>query len=451
MAVFHDARGYRISTDNALAAAEIFTALENFLHWRADLMPHVKAALAADPACGFAQALHGLLLYGTRNAAFRPMVVDSLKAANAARGAMSAREGRYVDALAAASAGRITEAVSVYEQILAADPTDLLAQRLAQFELFWLGEMAWSADISGRVAPAWNENIPGYSAHLGCRAFDLEETHQFGEAERIGRESVARDPAEVWGTHAVAHVLIMQGRHADGIAWLDGLKDNWAMANQMSLHLWWHRCLFHLERGETDAALAIYDAWVRNRDLPVLKGMPDLYIDMQNGASMLIRLELRGIDVGDRWDELAELTLKRLDDHSSPFTSAHYVAILAAAGHFAEAETAIASMTTFAHADDGTLGPVYLAAGIPAAKAALAHRKGDHEAVIRHLLPARRALWRMGGSHAQRDLFFILLVDSASKLDRRDILSIALADIAGAGFVDVPGRVAYRDAAAALA
>ena len=441
-----DQRGHAMTTESPAAAAALDTAIYNFLHWKSALMPEIKAALEADPGFGLAQAVNGLVLHAARNVAYRPMVGESLAAARAAGAGMTAREQLYVAALDAAYRGEIAESVSCYETILATDPTDLFAQRLAQMELFWIGEMAWSADISERVEEAWTPEVPGYGDYLSCRAFDLEEIHDYAAAERLGRRAVELDPTDVWGTHAVAHVMIMQGRHEEGIAWLDGLKDNWAEANQMCLHLWWHRCLFHLERGEHDAVLEIHDAWVRNREHPLLQALPDLYIDLQNGASLLLRLELRGVEVGDRWDELAELTLGRLDDHTSPFTSAHYAIILAATGRFAEAEALLGSMRGFAAGDEGTLGPRYRAAVIPAAEAALAHRKGKHQRVVDLLLPSRRLLWQMGGSDAQRDLFFLILADSLKTLGRKDLLGIVLADIAAAGFTDPAGRVGYGDA-----
>lgn len=442
-----DERGHPMTTLSAEAAAGVDRAIHNFLHWQADILPPLKAALKADPGFGFGQAVNGLILHGARHIAFRPKIEESLARAKAAAAGMTERERFYLRALEAAATGRIAESVAVYETILAHHPTDLLAQRLAQMELFWIGEMRWSAEISGRVATHWHKDVASYGVHLSCRAFDLEETHRFEEAERLGREAVEIDPADVWGAHAVAHVLIMQGRHEEGVAWLDGLKHHWVDANQMQLHLWWHRCLFHLERGELDAVLHIYDSWIRNRELPLLKSMPDLYIDMQNGASMLLRLELRGVDVGHRWDELAELTRKRLQDHTSPFTSAHFAAILAAAGRFGEADLLLRSMREFAANDEGTLGPRYRVAVIPAAEAAIAHRRGEHERVVEILMPARQLLWQMGGSHAQRDLFFLLLADSVRRLGRKDLLGIVLDDIRAAGFSDPAGRVGYREAA----
>ncbi|MGI9388075.1 MAG: tetratricopeptide repeat protein [Methyloligellaceae bacterium] len=439
-----DERGHPLTTTNGDAAEAINLAVRNYLHWKANVVPHINAALEADPEFGFAHVVNGLVLHGARNNAFRPKIEASLAAAKAAYPGMSERERLYVDALENAVAGKITQSVSRYETILAHNPLDLFAQRLSQMELFWIGEMQWSAEISARAAAHWSSTVPSYGVHLSCRSFDLEETLQFDEAERLGREAVEIDCEDVWGAHSVAHVLLMQGRHDDGIAWLDGLKEHWGDANQMLLHLWWHRCLFHIERREFETVFDIYDQWVRNRDLPLLKSMPDLYIDMQNGASMLLRLELRGVDVGDRWNELADLTLRRLEDHTSPFTSPHFAIILAAAGRFEEAGQLLCAMKTFAAEDRGTFGPRYAIAAIPAAKAAIAHRKGTHQRVVDLLMPARRMLWQMGGSHAQRDLFFLILADSAARLGRKDLFEIVLGDIEHAGFADAASRIGYR-------
>lgn len=441
-----DERGHTLTTSSAEAAAEIDTAVHNFLRNRADVIPHVGAALKADPEFGFGNIVSGLIMHGARNVHFRPRIEGALAAAQKQDGAMSPREHLYLRALEASVAGDITGAVSQYEVILADNPRDLLAQRMAQMELFWIGEMGWSEQISARAHAHWDEAVPGYSAHLACRAFDLEETHQFADAEAMGRKCVDIDPCDVWGTHAVAHVLIMQGRHEEGINWLDSHNDNWSEANQLQLHLWWHRCLFSVELGAFDDVLEVHDNWVRNRELPLLTSMPDLYIDMQNGASMLLRLELRGVDVGNRWAELEELTLNRLEDHTSPFTSPHFAIILAATGRFEEAERLMASMRAFADEDKGTFGPRYQMASIPAAEAALAHRRGDHQAVLDKLLPVRHQLWQMGGSHAQRDLFFLILADSILKLDRADLIPIILDDIERAGFSDAASRIGYRAA-----
>jgi hypothetical protein len=88
----------------------------------------------------------------------------------------------------------------------------------------------------------------------------------------------------------------------------------------------------------------------------------------------------------------------------------------------------------------------YAAAAIPAAAAAINHRKGDHGAVVAGLMGHRHALWQMGGSHAQRDLFFQVLADSASQLGRKDVLRLLLDDASGIGFAGLAARSSYAEA-----
>ena len=41
-------------------------------------------------------------------------------------------------------------------------------------------------------------------------------------------------------------------------------KDDWAGSN-FAIHLWWHTALYHLDLGEIDKVLEIYDTGVRNK------------------------------------------------------------------------------------------------------------------------------------------------------------------------------------------
>jgi tetratricopeptide (TPR) repeat protein len=433
------------------ADAAVTRAIDAFNHWRADAMPHLDTALAADPDSPRAHTVKGLFLATGRNRRYQGMIDASLAAARRGEHALDARERSYVNALDALAHGRLTEAVTHYEDILAHKPDDLFAHRLIQQELFWMGEARWMADVVQAAAPAWSHDDPDYPGFLAVRGFSLEEAGERELAERCAREAVARDPGECWGAHALAHVLEMQGRVDEGIAWLEGLSGNWAGGNQIVHHLWWHLCLFLLERGAHEHILELLDREVRNPESALVQAMPDAYIDIQNVASLLLRLELRGVDVGERWHSVAEVAAQRTGNHASPFTDAHAAMILAAVGDLDAAEALVQSMDDFAATPaSGSLGPRYRNAAIPAARAAIAHRRGDHAGVARALLPARRALWQMGGSHAQRDVFWQILVDSLQRLGLRPRLAGILGEIRAVPFAELDHRSLYRDAVAAL-
>ena len=435
--------------DGQAAAQATADAIDSFNHWRADTMAHLKRAFEADADAPMAHVVKGLVLATGRNRDYDPMVREALAAARRGADALAARQMRYVDALDALAHGRLTEAVTVYEDILAAAPDDLFAHRLAQQELFWMGEARWMADLVEGAAPAWTEDHPDYGMLLSVRAFSLEEAGDRGRAERFAREAVERDAGDCWGAHAMAHVLEMQGRVDEGVRWLEGLCHNWAGGNQIVHHLWWHLCLFLLERGEHERVLELLEREVRNPESPLIQATPDAYIDIQNYASMLLRLELRGVDVGDRWSAVAEVAAARIGNHASPFTDAHAAMILAAVGDFDAAGRLLASMQTFAAETEGSLGPRYRNAAIPAARAAIAHRRGDHPGVVSALMPARRSLWQMGGSHAQRDVFTQMLVDSLLELGDRTRLRRVLEEVRAVPFEHLEQRTLYRTALAA--
>ena len=442
-----DSRGHSITTESADAASHIAAAFDSYGKRRTDTMPLLASALKTDPNCALAHAAFGLLLQGAKHQDFQPKIADALALAQKNYANVSLREQRYIDALSFAIHGKLDKVVACYEAILDEHPTDLFALSLCQSELFWLGDMPKAETISAKTAKHWHQAIPGYGEFLAVRAFDLEEAGKFTEAEAAGREAVEIDASNIWATHAVTHVLHMQARFDEGIQWIDGLQDQWADLNQIKLHVWWHKGLFHLERGETDAVLEAYDNWVRNRSLELVESMPDLYIDLQNAASLLWRLEHQGIDVKHRWQEMAMLVKTRVQDMGSPFTSAHYAIILAAVGDFKHCEILVEHMQDFIQTNNHTLTHNFSKIALPAAEAAIAHRKGDFQLAVDKLMPVRHSMELMGGSHAQQDLFFQILVDAAYQLERTDLIKSLMHEIEMIGFIEPTQRSAYKAAA----
>src|ERR1043166_321210 len=442
----HDLHGLPITTSPEAGAAFDQTVL-GYLKYKVDASEHLKRTLAADPEFALAHCLKGYFAMLLYNQASVPRAVEAVRVAHAHSAHATPRERAHVDALEAWVAGDLDRMIAVWEQILAEHPTDVLALRLAHFNNFWLGRPQEMAASVERVLPKWGRELPGYGTLLSCRAFALEECGDYAGAEPAGRAAVEIDPADVWGTHAVAHIMEMQGRHQEGIAWLDQLERHWVGGNNLLHHLWWHRALFHLERGETAEVLALYDRRFRDLASPLTQMQPDLYIDVQNAASMLFRLERRGVDVGTRWNEIADKAEARIGDCLSPFTLPHWMMALAATGREQAAARMLEAMRAFA-TKSATVARIVGEISAPICEAVLAHRRGKPAEAVALMRPVLADMHRLGGSHAQQDVLEQLFLDAAIKADSRDDIRLLLARVARHP-VPPHGRVGYAEAAKA--
>jgi tetratricopeptide (TPR) repeat protein len=436
----HDMHGLAISTSPQGAAA-FDRALTGYLKYRADAGQRLGDALAADGDFALAHCLKGyfaLLSYKQANVAIAGEAAQNARRLGAKA---TAREQAHVVALEAWIGRDLDRALGTWEQILAEHPLDVLAFRLAHFNSFWLGRPRDMRASVERVKPKWGRDLPGYGTILSCHCFSLEECGDYAPAEVSGRAAIEIDPADVWGTHAVAHIMEMQGRYAEGIAWLDELERNWDGKANLVHHLWWHRALFHLERREFDAVLDLYDRRFRNLSAALTQAQPDLYIDVQNAASMLMRLELLGIDVGERWNEVADKAEARIGDCLSAFTLPHWMMALAATGRDDAAQKMLDGMRAFG-TGEGAVARIVRKVAVPVCEAVLAHRKGEYTRALDLMRPVLGDMHQLGGSHAQQDVLMQIFADAAVKADCADDLRLILRQ-AGR---DLSERVGYSAA-----
>ncbi len=416
-----DRQGIELSAASDAAAGHFDEAVGQFLGYRREPVEHLKRALAADPGFVMGHCLRGAFYLLLGNAALKPRAARSLAAAEAGAAHATPRERAHVEALSAWCGDDLEGAVRRWEAILLDHPLDVLALRLAYFTYLDLGDSRNLRDSVARVLPAWDSGRPGYGHLLGMHAFGLEECGDCAAAERAGRRAVEIDASDIWGVHAVAHVMETQSRPREGIGWLGELEPGWTRCNFFTHHVWWHRALYHIELGEHDAALALYDTRVRDDD-------SDLALDMANAASLLWRLELNGVAVGGRWGELADKSARRIDDHVLPFSDAHFMMALAAGGRGEAAGALLASMRDYAATRQATTAPVMRAVGIPLCEALGAFRAGDCERTVELLHPLRYELYRIGGSHAQRDVFGQTLIEAALGCGRFGLARALLAE-----------------------
>ena len=167
--------------------------------------------------------------------------------------------------------------------------------------------------------------MPHFASVLAMYAFGLEENGQYRLAEKIARRALAIEPGHPGAIHVIAHIMEMEGRAREGLAFLAETEPAWLEGTGFSVHLAWHRALFHLETDNTKAALAIYDWQIGNTRSAGISVLAD-------ASSLLWRLQLRNIDVGGRWRDLADRWEVRNLTGTRPFYAVHAMMAFAAAG-----------------------------------------------------------------------------------------------------------------------
>ena len=439
-----DAQGNSLTIASDEAARAFDHVIDGFVRYRFDTGARLKALTRLDPEAPLPQAMAGLFAMLAYDAALVPRALAAADRAAALN--PNPREAAHIAALRAWAGGHPEQALAIWEGIVAAHPRDLLAFRLHHFAAFWMGSPGRMLGQVERVMPHWSSAVPGFGAILACHCFAAEECGLYTVAEHSGRAAVALDPGDLWATHGVAHVLEMQGRRAEGIAWLDAGERHWEGGNNLMHHLWWHCAMFHLERGQFDDVLGLYDRRFRDASSPVTQAQPDLYIDVQNAASMLWRLERHGVLVGDRWTELADKAEARIGDTLSAFTQPHWMMALAATGRDNAARRLLAAVEEAGRG--GTPHATILReAALPACRAVLAHRQGRHAEAVAALRPALGGLYRLGGSHAQQDVLEQLFLVAAIRADLETDARLLLERVAGRHPVPPERRIGYAAAA----
>lgn len=319
--------------------------------------------------------------------------------------AATAREAAHVAALGHLADGRWHEAGRILEDIAIDNPRDALALQVGHQIDFFTGNARMLRDRIGRALPAWRKDMPGYHAILGMQAFGLEEMGDYARAESFGRQAIEIEPRDGWAQHAVAHVMEMQSRQRDGIAWMRANPEAWSKESFLQVHNWWHLALFHYDLGETDEVLRLYDG-------PIYGARSTLALNMVDASAILWRLYLGGVDVGDRWATLAANWVPKAAAGNYAFNDAHATMAFVGAGLEAPAKTLLEAQREAMRGSDDNAA-FTRDVGHPLTLAIKAFGKGRYDEAVRLIRPIRSIAHRFGGSHAQRDVIDLTLIEAA--------------------------------------
>ena len=402
-----DRRGVPVSTGLPQSLETYETALRAFNTYRGDPIAVIDTALEVDPDFVMGHILRAEVHVTMWERSVVPEIETGLARLNDLDGRSNVRERGHVRALGCWVSGDWNGMRGQLDRLLAEYPRDMLALQIGHLADFYLGDRD---NLRGRVAralPVWNRGDPGYGFLLGMYAFGLEECGEYSRAEETGREALEVEPDDCWAQHAVAHVMEMQARQEEGIAFMEARTDHWAQEdNGFAFHNWWHTALYNLDQDRTCRALEIYDRRIRPEP-------SEIQLTMLDATALLWRMHLRGIDVGDRWDELAAVYDDKRGEHGFyAFNDMHAMMAYTATARLGAAAALVKAVAN-ASGEDGTNGMMSREVGLPIVRAIEAFGRERYRESVDLLMPVRYRAHIFGGSHAQRDIVHRTLIEAA--------------------------------------
>jgi hypothetical protein len=380
-------------------------ALELLHTHRGNPSAEVDRILADDPQCVSAHCLRAALIVLADDPAARPALAASLDAIDAAIPDVDERTRRHAGAARAWLVGDPDLAAERYSAIVIDWPGDILALVVAHAFDFRFGLRQMLLHRIAQVLPAWDATVPGYASVLAMYAFGLEENGRYDRAERIARRALALDPRLAAAIHVISHVMEMQGRTREGLAFLAATEPAWREGTGFSVHLAWHQALFHLDAVDPHAALTVYDAQIAK------PGASDMNV-LADASALLWRLQLRNIEVGERWRLLADRWEMRAFAGVRPFYAVHAMMAFAAAGR-PSAAARVFDALPHTDASGASPSPAQDALAAPFCEALLAFARSDYVACVEWLVRVRHIADRCGGSLAQCDLIHLTFTEAA--------------------------------------
>jgi len=412
-----DRRDNPVGTWSAAALDHAETALWRMASFFDAPIADIDAAIAQDPQWMLPHVMRAAFLLTLTE----PSLVGDAKAALRHADKLAAhatdRERAHLAAAHRCARGDWHGACIAWSAILDEHPRDLYALQWAHLFDFYRGDATQLRRRPERVLPAWSLDDALRPYVLGMHAFGLEECGAYRQAEAVGLEAVA-GPAKVpWATHAVAHVMEMQGRCEQGLAWLRARQSDWADGNGFAGHHWWHLALFHLESLDVPGALAIYDAHLGGNNAA-------LTLHRLDGAALLWRIHLLGADVGARWDDIASGWdwSPEAVGHSA-FNDVHGLLIRLGQQRWAQADSLIEAAQKRSDSADDSNADMTRDIGLPLMHGLRAFSTDCFNDALALISPVRAIAHRFGGSHAQRDLITQTLLACAA--GARDVSTAA--------------------------
>ncbi len=405
-----------LTTSSARTAEHFIAGIDLLLEQNYGPEEQFTLAIAADPECALA---HSALAYMLHLRAQVPEAKASAQQAQALARGVSRREQQQVEAIALFVNGQGPSAYALIREHLTDYPRDMLMIRVVQ-RLFMLGcSGAGVASFPGTLLALMRSVAPAYGddwAFLGQYAFAHHETGDMEGARRLAFRSLALRPTNGTAAHSAAHVFFETGDAASGGDFLATWLQTFDTRAPYRVHLSWHHALFELALGRYTRVLDLYQAEIRPAVLA--NKSPAL----NDSAALLWRVSLYGgttLPVPPA--EVRDLAAPAATRPGPAFRDAHAALAFAVAGDEVYMGQMIDRLRGLADQGDVLAGEVTL----PLAQGINAFAHAEYAEAVRLLEPLFGAphldqLSRIGGSHAQREVFEDTMLEAYLRAEQFD-------------------------------
>jgi hypothetical protein len=309
----------------------------------------------------------------------------------------SARERAHVEITAAAIEGRPKIALAGAEQHLEEYPRDALVLSLL-LGAFGLYAFSGRADHDAARVAICERHAGHYGEDwwfLSYLGWSHTEAGHLGTGRGITERLLRLRPENANAAHGLSHAQFEQG-DTEARTFLSAWLKAHPRASFLHGHLCWHIALTMIEAGDLDGALDIFEREIRPPDTPY----PPLNV-FTDSASLLWRLTLSGkTHLEPYWQGVVAYGAKFFPQAGAHFADVHY-ALAAAATGSDTMQARLAQMET--RQADGKLAPGPSAIGL--CRGVKAFAEADYASAVSILEPLVAEVPRIGGSHAQRELW----------------------------------------------
>ena len=391
-----DRFGMNLSTSSTDAAECFQEGIDRLLSQNHG--PELKLQEAIELDEGFAMA-HGCLAFWYQQRARPEDAKKTVGQALALASGATRRERQQIEAISRWIKGQGRESITLIKEHLADFPRDGLLLRLAH-RLYMLG---CSGAGSPNFPPEYLALLQGVEAHcsddwafLAEYAFAHHETGQLDAAMDLAQRSLDMNPINAVACHSMTHVHFERGDAASGEGFLGAWLQAFDAPATSFVHLSWHLALFELAQGKYQETLERYENFIRPS--VVAKSMSTL----NDSASLLWRLQLYcGAPPPKPWEEVLTIAAPAAERPGAAFRDAHAALAFAAGGD----HEAMAKMTDRLRkaAEDGNSFAKEIV--LPLVNGIEAFAQERYTEAVAFFEPVFPSLVRVGGSHAQREVF----------------------------------------------